>query len=355
MKLLHRCCIAAILLVMIFGVNVQSSKALGGPIYWGAYIKGSTYGLSDAPWNTTTIDKFESHAGKKISILHWGQPWWNCTSSGCGYQYFQTQQTQFQAMRNRGIIPLVDWSSWDLSATSKLNQPKFSLAAIIRGDHDAYIRQWASQAKAWGHPFFLRFDWEMNGSWFPWSEKVNGNSAGQYVKAWRHIHDIFTNVGAKNVTWVWCPNILYSNAIPLDGLYPGGSYVDWTCMDGYNHGTNPTKPDKWHNFKDMFTPTYNALLTVAPAKPIMIGETASTEYGGSKAAWITNAFTTYLPTNFPKIKAVLWFNWNCDGMDWVIETSSTAQSAFAKAIASPYYAKNDFANISVSPIPPLAP
>jgi hypothetical protein len=74
----------------------------------------------------------------------------------------------------------------------------------------------------------------------------------------------------------------------------------------------------------------------------MIGETASTEDGGSKAAWITDAITTQVPQWFPRIRAFLWFNWNDRGRKWPIETSSAAQEAFASAIASPYYAPNEF-------------
>ena len=86
---------------------------------------------------------------------------------------------------------------------------------MIAGTHDAYIREFAEDARDWGHPFFLRFNWEMNGNWFPWSEGVNGNQPGEYVAAWRHVHDIFTEVGATNATWVWCPNV-----------DPGGKFSD---------------------------------------------------------------------------------------------------------------------------------
>ncbi len=34
---------------------------------------------------------------------------------------------------------------------------------------------------------------------------VNGDQPGEFVAAWRHVHDIFTSVGATNATWVWCP------------------------------------------------------------------------------------------------------------------------------------------------------
>jgi hypothetical protein len=324
-------------------------------VYWGAFINGSQYGVGDPPWDPTAIDMFENHAGKKISILHWGQPWWHCDNvSACQYQMFDFQKAQYDAVRERGSIPLVNWASYDYAAPELLNQPSFSLSTIINGQHDEYIRQWATEARDWGQPFFLRWNWEMNGWWFPWSERVNGNQAGEYVLAWQHVHDIFTEVGAQNVTWVWCPNVIGPNTIALDSLYPGDGYVDWLCMDGYNSGsaTSISGSSHWQSFGDLFGETYDALQKLSPNKPIMIAETASSEQGGSKASWIRNAITYSLPELFPNVRAVVWFNWNLDGMDWVIESSPEAQDAFSQSIASHYYAQNEFADLSVSPIPP---
>ena len=38
---------------------------------------------------------------------------------------------------------------------------------------------------------YLRPMHEMNGNWYPWAEGVNGNVAGDYVNAWRHVRAIF--------------------------------------------------------------------------------------------------------------------------------------------------------------------
>jgi hypothetical protein len=69
----------------------------------------------------------------------------------------------------------------------------------------------------------------------------------------------------------------------------------------------------------------------------MIGEVSSTEIGGSKSAWIADALGSALPRRFPRIRALLWFNWNADSMDWVLESSPKAKAAFAKGISSSYY------------------
>jgi len=82
----------------------------------------------------------------------------------------------------------------------------------------------------------------------------------------------------------------------------------------------------------------------------MVAETASAEQGGSKANWITDAYSTQILGNFEKIKAIIWFNENKE-TDWRIESSPTAQNAFATAIQSSFYATNEYASLRNSPIP----
>jgi beta-mannanase len=148
---------------------------------------------------------------------------------------------------------------------------------------------------------------------------------------------------------VWSPNIDYSQSIPLREVYPGDAYVDWTAMDGYNWGN--IGPHTWETFAQVFGQTYNDILSIT-SKPLMIAETASTEQDGNKAQWITDGFSNQLMHTFPLIRAVVWFNEDKE-TDWRIESSPSAQSAFAAAIQSNYYASNSFANLNASPIPAL--
>ena len=86
---------------------------------------------------------------------------------------------------------------------------------------------------------------------------------------------------------------------------------------------------------------------------MMIGEVASTEYGGSKAAWIKDMLAR-IPTEYPKIRALLWFDKFDSSMDWPVETSSSATTAFAEGLQSPAYLGNTFAGLSASKILPLS-
>lgn len=306
-------------------------------IYWGAWIRSSA---GEAPWTMTAASKFEQAAGKHVSLINWSSPFY---LSDCnGYCTFQT--SQFDAVRNHGSIPFFSWNPGPGGGN-------FTDAKIAAGSQDAYITAWAKAAKSWGHPFFLRFAWEMNGSWFPWGVGNNGTTAADYVAMWRHVHDVFASVGATNATWVWCPNVdPFGRRAPMGSVYPGPSYVDWTCLDGYN-GNNP-----WLSFSGLFKSSYEKITgLLATHKPMIVGETASTESGGSKAQWITEALKA-VPAEFPKVRGLQWFDKSEAGpgghSDWPIESSTAATTAFAAGIQSPLYVDNHYGTIGTSPIPP---
>lgn len=340
------------------------------PIYWGAIVRGSHYGLPEPPWDMRAIDVFEAHAGKKLSIIHFGQSWYS-NSASVGFP-----KGLFDNVRNHGAIPLFTWSSRD-SALPMPDQPAFRNSVITGGTYDSYIRQWATDAKNWGHPFFLRFDWEMNGWWYPWAEGSrgttgiipNGNHPGDYAAMWRHVHDIFTQVGATNVTWVWCINEMSNTTAgkhpPMDQIYPGDAYVDWTGFDVYNRYSG------WESFNTTLTGagtnwllnTYQSTFDIAPSKPMIVVEFGSKEdrtNATRKAGWLTDALLTQLPNNFPQIKGIVYFNWNTTSdpnnpdSSVAIESSPQSQAAFAQGIASPYYAANWFADLPPGPIQPIA-
>ncbi|HEX5592387.1 MAG TPA: glycosyl hydrolase [Solirubrobacterales bacterium] len=316
------------------------------PLYWGATI-GSHLTGTQAPWDMNAVSKFEQGAGKSASAVQFFQPFAYC-NPGCSFYRFPT--TPMNSIRSHGSIPVLSWSSQSIPWS--LNEPDFQLGDVIEGRYDNFIRDFAEEARDWGHPFFLRFNWEMNGGWFPWSEQANGNSPGQYVAAWRHVHDVFAAVGATNATWVWCPFVEGGDAARLSSLYPGDAYVDWTGLDGYNWGTNPAGPNGWRSFDQLFAASYNAIAgSVAPTKPMMIAEVGSSEIGGDKAAWIRDALAR-IPADYPQVRAMLWFDKFDDGMDWPIETSSAATFAFAEGVSQSVYQGAGYGQLSGGPIQP---
>ncbi len=337
---------AAALLVGVLeaGSNHRSTRL--EPEYWGAEI-GPQFTGTAAPWDMNAVTDFQHTVGKAPSIVAFNIPFEQCSPS-CSEYAFPVKQ--LSAIRTYGAIPMLNWSS--MSSPLAVNEPSFRLANVTGGAFDSYIRSFALAAKAWGHPFFLRFNWEMNGNWFPWAEAANGNKPGGYVAAWRHVHDIFTSVGATNVTWVWCPTAdPYHEFTNLQELYPGDSYVDWTCLDGYNHGTLDSK-EHWRTFDQIYSANYHEIVErIAPGKPLIIGEVASSQDGGSKSAWITEMLAN-LPRNYPRIRAFVWFDIPENSVDWPVETGRASLAAFSRGIDSSLYRSNTYRHLASWPIIP---
>ena len=323
------------------GCNGATASADPSSLYWGAWI-GSQHTGTEAPWDMNATADFEAEAGKPLSLIHFSSPFADCSQNPCAEYSFPTKP--METIRSHGAIPFFSWSSQ--STPSSLSEPDYQLSDVASGRYDAYIRKFAAEAAAWGQPFFLRFDWEMNGNWFPWAEGVNGNGEGEYVQAWRHVHDLFAQAGATNATWVWCPNVDPKGEFrDVGAFYPGDAYVDWTCLDGYNWGGN-----RWTSFSDLFGPTYHRIVDeIAPDKPMIIAEVGCSEHGGSKSRWISEMLQQ-LPTAFPRVHGVMWFD-KFQENDWPLQTSAAAEAAFASGIQSPSYLTNAFGSLPPGKIP----
>jgi hypothetical protein len=280
------------------GNLVPASGALLGMFYGGA--AGSA----------TTIAATEALAGRTIDIhlqfVGWTNNW----------------TTQVTTDGNGGRIAMVKWQP--------TNVP---LDDIIGGVHDAMITTRATTVANGGRPFFHVFGHQMNGKCYTWSGVLNGMSGAKYIAAYRHIHDLFVANGATNVVWTWCPN---NASVPNEtwnqaiNYYPGDTYVDWACYDGYNWGT--TNGQQWTTVQQTYGAIYPAL--VALGKPIMIGETASAEIGGDKAAWIDSILPA-MKTVYPNIKAYIWFDINKE-TDWRFASSPASTAAFVRMANDPY-------------------
>ncbi len=233
------------------------------------------------------------------------------------------------AVDARGAVSLVTWEPW-LWSGNGANQPAYALDRITAGDFDAYIAQWGTALASWGKPVMLRFAHEMNGNWYPWAEAANGNGAGDYVAAWRHVHDVIAATGASNVQWVWAPNVPYWGSTPLSGLYPGAGYVDVVALDGYNWGTSQSW-SAWTSPSALFGDGLTALRSLATGKPIIISETSSAEAGGSKGDWNT-ALVSYLAAQ-SDVTGFVWFHHNKE-VDWRINSSTSSTNALAAALAA---------------------
>ena len=69
---------------------------------------------------------------------------------------------------------------------------------------------------------------------------------------------------------------------------------------------------------------------------MMIGETASTEHGGSKAEWISQMLPQ-LPKLPQDPRGLIWFD-KAEDSDWPIESSPSSEAAFARGVGNERFA-----------------
>ncbi|MGU3650872.1 glycoside hydrolase family 26 protein [Mycolicibacterium sp. A43C] len=216
-------------------------------------------------------------------------------------------------------IPLINWEPFDVDFDD-----------IVSGRFDGMIAARATAAAQLPGRFFLDFAAEMNEE-----EGWGGHRPELYVAAWRHVHDIFIRHGATNAVWVWAPNNTDSDgAPPAMSYYPGDAYVDWTGIDGYNWGTSDPEFE-WQSFTEVFGPLYDQLHALG--KPVIIGETASDETGGDKAAWISD-IVPQLRSRFPDVRAIVWFDIDKERA-WPIDSSPASLAAFEALASDPFFAR----------------
>lgn len=281
-------------------------------------------GFDNAP---RKAQQYQLALGKSIHILSFYIAW---ESDNC-----QPDLAGIQNVIKSGFVPMITWEPWKRPAEPDNlrpeDQPAFSLQSILSGKHDDYISQWAQAMKELTHPIFFRPLHEMNGNWYPWCGKVNGNSPEEYIDTWRYIRSIFQRANSNRLIWVWSP---YVHSVP-DGpdndilqYFPGIPEVDWLALDGYNWGTS-REWSRWQSFQDIFENSYDRLTKLVPGKPIMLAEVACAEEGGDKSSWINEAADIW-SKRFPAIKAVIWFNIKKE-CDWRIESSEKSLASFRRS------------------------
>ena len=223
------------------------------------------------------------------------------------------------------------------------------LHAIARGDADAQLRLLAAGLRDVRNEVLLEPGWEMNGSWgYPWQGIANGSDARApqaFVRAWRHIVDVVRNEGARNVRFVFSPNV--GNAVAAGGgtthwnwyghYYPGSSYVDIVGVHGFNG------PSVWGGKHASFLQLFDSseldkMLSDAaarfPDKPMLISEFASEE-GPAKADWIADAYAAMKAR--PQIIGAIWFDMKKEA-DWRIDSSTASLASYRTAIGTTLFA-----------------
>ena len=236
------------------------------------------------PGDMGPIDAYEQLVGRPQTRIGWFEALPN---------YFPTEAVK--RVQARGSTPYIVWEPYDSRVPGETPYGSHSrLGEIASGRYDAQILTWAVAAAANGRPIEICFGHEANGDWYAWGflNGHNGNSPQVYVRAFRHVVDLFDSVGATNVSWVWVVNSSWHD--DFTEAFPGADYVDRFGINGYNWGADPAGDapvwEKWREFEQIFgrwnasdVNSFNNIKALAALadRPVTISEFASADGGAA--------------------------------------------------------------------------
>ncbi len=262
-----------------------------------ALLKNQSFHLGiyrpELPYHFDKVFEVEDSLGVSLSIISYYQAW------GEGPEH-ELNREILENIHRGGYTPMITWEPW-VSAFPQYRGivPDSSLTFISQGEFDDYIRRWAREATRYGKPMLVRYAHEFSNHWYGWSS-TRGNDSAAFIDAWRHVHDIFQEEGARNVAFVWNPFLPQDTA-----YYPGAEYVDWVTLDIFNFG--PIVEDGyWLDFFTLARTLYNPMRQFD--KPILIAETGSVPAGGNKNHWYRDMFHSLAQGDFPLVKGLVLFD-----------------------------------------------
>jgi hypothetical protein len=253
---------------------------------------GATF--EGVPKDLGPVRRYADQVGRKPTLLEYYLGWGD-----------QLQADQTLAVWRGGQLPYIAWEPY-----------RATLAQIADGSQDAYITETAQTLRALNVPVAMSLGHEMNGGWYPWG--TGHSDARDFVRAWRHVHDLFQDQGVSTVIWVWSPNII--NPVPkvrLKPYYPGDGYVDWVGVVGYYALTGA------QDFDQLFGPTFREVRTFTE-RPFLLAETGA-QPSPRKAGQITELLRTV--ARRPDVVGFIWFDLDKE-TDWRVDSSPAALAAF---------------------------
>ncbi len=201
---------------------------------------------------------------------------------------------------------------------------------ISEGSLDDKFKQFGEVAKQFGKPILLRYAFEMNGDWFPWSAGARdhrvppyktlryfdmNNTEANYKSAWRHVYKVIkgdpNQVNAQNVYFFWCATDKSSSEGYLRQYFPGDDFVDFVGFDVYSGigGSNHA------SVQTLIDAPMRRLMNIS-SKNLVIGEMGinsdnkqipADQFPDYRRRWLLEGYS-YLYEAFPRMRGIIYFN-----------------------------------------------
>lgn len=309
----------------------QLNKKIAPPengIYVGAF---PNLGGTEDSVTFERLKAFENLTGQKPVWVYFSNNW---------FKKIQFPLKEVQTIKDFGSIPFIRLMPRS-DFTEYKQDPVYSLQNFIDGKFDVDIKKWATDAKNYGDPLMLEFGLEMNGNWFPWSGVYNEKNPEKYKKAYIRIIEIFRDVDADNITFVYHVN--YGSAPEekwntMSVYYPGDEYIDWIGMSIYG----AQRPgDGWEDIINAFEKPYKELSEISKNKPLAVFEFGVVEHP-KKPEWIKNFFNLVKSEKYSRIKGIAYWHEKWENEDRSIsnlrlDSSPESLNIYKDAISDEFF------------------
>ncbi|MDX3532668.1 glycosyl hydrolase [Streptomyces sp. ID05-39B] len=288
--------------------------------WFGAFVPHSKDNLAEK------VRDYERRIGRKLDIVY---TYHDMSPVQGGRLEGQLLTPEEQRVAGEEHLLLLSWESKWWGGT-RARQPTWK--QIADGDLDAsVIDVQAARVKEFGEKVFLSFDLEMD------TRTPANGTPEDYVRAYRHIHDRFRELGVTNVVWTWTTTGYLEHADLIERMYPGDDYVDWVAYNQYNY-YRCHKAD-WLSFAETQQATHAWIReTISDDKPLMLSEFGTADdpsRPGRQADWY--AQVPRVLKDLEGVKAALQWNYRDPGphCDLALAGDETWAS-LRRAVSDPY-------------------
>lgn len=290
----------------------------------GAWLGASTPSRNGKYDYNSGLIEYEVVAQRTPNIIHYYKR---------GSEAFPTVD-EIAAAERPGHVRATLFYNWKPSTTQ-------TWARVAAGGADGTIDRVALGLKVYPHPVFLTIFHEPENDE---GASGTGMTADDYVAMYRHVILRLRQQGVTNAVYVMNYIGHARWASRVHAFYPGNDVVDWIAYDPYGFGAE-TSIDKMLNSPSEGWPGfYNWATTYAPDKPLMLAEWGYDLSSQPNAAAILDNAVPVLQSQFPRIKAFVYWNDLMPGFKFRLDQQTPAGQSYGQAYAR--FAANPYFNVT---------
>ncbi|MFF5102056.1 glycosyl hydrolase [Streptomyces sp. NPDC000134] len=291
--------------------------------WFGAFVPHDSDDLAEK------VHDYERRLGRRLDIVYTYHDMSAVTDTRLEGQLLTEQEQRVGEDR----MLLLSWESKWWGGTER-QQPTWRRIADGELD-DSVIDVQAERIKEYGQrtgkKVFLSFDLEMD------TRTPDAGTPEEYVRAYRHVHDRFRELGVGNVVWTWITTGYLRHADLMRRMYPGDGYVDWIGYNQYNYYL--CHRADWLSFARTQTATHDWVRAhISDDKPLMLsefGSAADPDRPDRQADWYAGVVPVL--KRLDGVKAALQWNHRDPGPHCDLSVANDAAwASLRKTAADPY-------------------